>query len=173
MIKIVCKLFGGRNFRPLCHKMENAEQFAQFAEIFLLRKSVLCWPSIKLLYLCVSLIVVNNKHYFQFVYFRQIAIDEQVNISKVRQLLRFFGKQLCERQWQSLNTLDFFLSRISKKKFCVGQQNQMRRRNLHLPSQTGCLQNISTFIQKVKLVCFIGILQKAGQHALLKAAFAG
>lgn len=109
MIKIVYKLFvGGRNFRPLCYRMENAEQFAQFAEIFLLRKSVLSWPSIKLLYLCVSLIVVNNKHYFQFVCFRQSAIDEQVNISKVRQLLRFFGKQLCERQWQSLNTLDFF-----------------------------------------------------------------
>ena len=118
-----------------------------------------------------NLIVVNNKHYFQFVCFRQSAIDEQVNISKVRQLLRFFGKQLCERQWQCLNAL-FFLSRISKK-ICVGKQNQMRRRNLHLPSETGCLQNISAFIQKVKLVCFIGILQKTGQHALLKAAFAG
>ena len=60
-----------------------------------------------MLYLCV-MIVVKNKHYFQFVCYRQSAIDEQVNISKVRQLLWFFGKQLCERQWQRLNTLDFF-----------------------------------------------------------------
>lgn len=120
----------------------------------------------------VNLIVVNNKHYFQFVCFRQSAIDEQVNISKVRQLLRFFGKQLCEGQLAKSEHSGLFLSRISKK-ICVGQQNQMRRRNLHLPSQTGCLQNISTFIQKVKLVCFIGILQKTGQHALPKAAFAG
>ena len=62
----------------------------------------------------VNLIVVNNKHYFQFVCFRQSAIDEQVNISKVRQLLRFFGKQLCERQWQCLNALKFFEQNIEK-----------------------------------------------------------
>lgn len=171
MIKIVCKLFGGRNFRPLCHKMENAEQFAQFAEIFLLRKSVLCWPSIKLLYLCVSLIVVNNKHYFQFVCFSQIAIDEQVNISKVRQLLWFFDKQLCEGQRQRLNALDFFLSRISKKFLRRSTKSNVTSSEFAPASRNRLFTKYKYFHPKSKIGVFYRYITKSGATRFAQSRF--